>query len=63
MQSNIVFPLTLALSLREREPLSTGWGDPAHAEVFPVRAIISLSPRERVGVRGRETSDFAVTAY
>ena len=38
MQLKTQFPLTLALSLRERESLSAGEDKPLNREPFPVRA-------------------------
>jgi hypothetical protein len=53
-KSQIVFPLTLTLSLGEREPRLSRL-DPPGALDSPIRRMcFSLSPRERVGVRGKE---------
>ena len=39
MQSSALFPLTLTLSLGEREPLSTGWDIALSGEHLPARPI------------------------
>ena len=52
------FPLTLALSLREREQREDGWCLAMVVRQTPARVgpsgggPFSLSPRERAGVRG-----------
>jgi len=57
VQLNILSPLTLALSLREGEQLSTVGGYSLDIELLPALGTISLSLRERAGVRGSAASD------
>src|SRR5207247_2385969 len=47
------FPLTLALSLRERELHRPFEDKPESVGKFQIGKRFSLSPRERVGVRGK----------
>src|ERR1043165_2903445 len=46
------FPLTLTLSLREREQRAPRCGKPRSLDCSPRRGGFTLSPRERAGVRG-----------
>ena len=61
MQPIALFPLTLALSLRERESVPQVWVISLDSGRFPALSRHSLSPRERVGVRGKAASDGIVT--
>src|SRR5213592_2699895 len=47
-----LFPLTLTLSLGEREQRALRSGEPRSVDCSPGRAGFTLSPRERAGVRG-----------
>jgi hypothetical protein len=49
------FPLTPALSLRERENWCPACEEPKRLALFEDRPECSLSPGERVGVRGKNT--------
>ena len=57
MQSDALFPLTLTLSLREREQLPTIWGYSLDCGLSAALRTISLSPGERAGVRGNSAFD------
>ena len=46
------FPLTLTLSLGEREQRALPSGKPTRVDCSPGREGFTLSPRERAGVRG-----------
>jgi hypothetical protein len=48
------FPLTLTLSLREREQRAPRTGKPAGLDCSPRREGFTLSPGERAGVRGKK---------
>src|SRR4051794_13662331 len=50
---SVPFPLTPALSLRERETSSTDFGVPWMVTLFTTAKPFSLSLGERAGVRGR----------
>ena len=56
MQSGAQFPLTLTLSPREREQLSGVSEYSLTDRLFPAARTVSLSLRERAGVRGKATS-------
>src|SRR2546422_8139203 len=49
-----LFPLTLTLSLGEREQRAMGSGGPTAVECSPGRDGLTLSPWERAGVRGND---------
>src|SRR5207247_1333119 len=51
-----MFPLTLTLSLREREQRAARGGKPRVLDCSPQREAFPLSPRERAGVRGNRPS-------
>ena len=55
LDSGISFPLTPALSLGERVTRSPSLLVPEHLDVAEPGVWFSLSPRERVGVRGKRT--------
>jgi hypothetical protein len=57
MQSDALFPLTLTLSLREREHLSAIWGYSLNSDLSAALRTIALSRGERVGVRGNSAFD------
>jgi hypothetical protein len=61
MQSGALFPLTLALSLRERERLSTAWEYPLNGEHYPALPMVLLLP-EGEG-RGEGEGRFLLNAY
>ena len=62
MKSGILFPLTLTLSLREREQQPTICRYSLSSELSPAPQTISLSPGERAGVRGKAPSNCTVTS-
>ena len=51
--ANVLFPLTPALSLGEREPRRRLWTNQSVVGSSRCGKRFSLSPRERVGVRGK----------
>ena len=53
----VSFPLTLTLSLREREQRASRSGKPTDLDCTPRREGFTLSPRERAGVRGKKPRD------
>jgi hypothetical protein len=55
-RSQAVFPLTLTLSLGEREPRLRHLDQPGTLDSSIRRMGFSLSPRERAGVRGKDLS-------
>ena len=52
-RSSALIPLTLTLSLGEREQRAMRSGEPTAVECSPRRDGLTLSPRERAGVRGK----------
>ena len=50
---DVAFPLTLALSLGEREQENPHTGQPRVLDVSKRGGLFSLSPREGAGVRGK----------
>ena len=59
-RSRALFPLTPTLSLGERVPLARAFGNREPFNFSSDGMRFSLSLRERVGVRGKSVSDFAV---
>jgi hypothetical protein len=62
MQSCALFPLTLALSLRERERLSTIWAYSLNGVLFRAMPTVLPLPEGEGGVRGKAASYCIVTA-
>ena len=58
--SSVLFPLTLTLSLGEREHGSKRFDQPMIFGVSNHGSRFSLSSGERVGVRGREVSEESI---
>ena len=62
MQLKVLFPLTLALSPGRGNPFRPVGGSHQTVSPFQRGRESSLSPRERVGVRGKWTFDCVITA-
>ncbi len=56
--THVLFPLTPALSLGEREPCRPALEETKRLEFADWQRVFSLSPRERAGVRGNGPCDY-----